>query len=210
MISSKWLRLIFLCSLLGCVTDLSIATTLVNCPTSLKRGWIGIKRPEALYAAHVEQGIGTAFVVFDHIVTTESEWRTGFEKKIIISRFSITSEHKTIRLLDTEYANVGLPWRSFAFEMHNQQSTASTSVHGLFALKLGGYQFFFPMNPRAIPFFTNSCIYATIYALVLAFWISLRRRRRILTGRCIRCGYSLAGSTFRCPECGALCPESLT
>jgi hypothetical protein len=38
--------------------------------------------------------------------------------------------------------------------------------------------------------------------LAILFWLSRRRRRRLLQGRCPHCGYDLRATPGRCPECG--------
>jgi hypothetical protein len=53
-----------------------------------------------------------------------------------------------------------------------------------------------PMNALALPFAVLPLTWA-----VLAYRRE-RRRKRVMVGRCVKCGYDLRASTGRCPECG--------
>lgn len=54
-----------------------------------------------------------------------------------------------------------------------------------------------PLGVLAIPFAL------TPLAWVIAAYKRERRRRRVIAGRCAKCGYDLRASPDRCPECGA-------
>src|SRR5665213_2231822 len=46
------------------------------------------------------------------------------------------------------------------------------------------------------------------FATMAAIWLRLRpihrRYRRLITGRCLYCGYDLRATSGRCPECGRM------
>src|SRR5690606_27720863 len=60
-----------------------------------------------------------------------------------------------------------------------------------------------PLGPMPAGFAMNTIFYAAILALPLSFF-PLRGRLRARRGRCLKCGYDLAGvAAGACPECGA-------
>jgi hypothetical protein len=60
-----------------------------------------------------------------------------------------------------------------------------------------------PLRPIPVGFLADTMIFAALWWLMLITPGILRRRCRRKCGRCIRCGYDLAASPTRCPECGA-------
>jgi len=64
-----------------------------------------------------------------------------------------------------------------------------------------------PLSPLAAGFAINTLFYTAILALPLSVF-PIRRRLRTRRGRCLKCGYDLAGlvsadAAAPCPECGA-------
>jgi hypothetical protein len=74
------------------------------------------------------------------------------------------------------------------------------------------YDIYLPLRPIWPGFAFNSIFYALILALLWFTPITLRRWRRVHTGRCPHCAYDLQHeATAGCPECGwnrAECPAS--
>lgn len=62
-----------------------------------------------------------------------------------------------------------------------------------------GYQM--PIRPIPLGLALNTLFYAFIAAVPILLVPALRRRHRRLRGRCVACGYTLAGLST-CPECG--------
>jgi hypothetical protein len=65
-----------------------------------------------------------------------------------------------------------------------------------------------PLRPIWPGFAINTIFFAAILWLLFALPFTIRRRRRIKRGLCVRCGYSLRGNSGcgTCPECGAAIP----
>ncbi len=59
-----------------------------------------------------------------------------------------------------------------------------------------------PVRPILPGFLLNTIVAAAIVFLVFFSWREVRRLRRGHAGRCVACGYDLAGNTGFCPECG--------
>lgn len=69
-----------------------------------------------------------------------------------------------------------------------------------FSVPLLGYATY-PTKPIFSGLVANTVFFAIVWWLLLAAGFALRRRHRRLRGRCVACGYTLAGLSI-CPECG--------
>ncbi len=58
-----------------------------------------------------------------------------------------------------------------------------------------------PLRPRPVLLIANALVYATVLIAIAAMWRAGRERWRGRGGRCVACGYELAGLAA-CPECG--------
>jgi hypothetical protein len=105
----------------------------------------------------------------------------------------------------------GWPLRALAYRFHGRGHGATTTgdVAGGIALQPWATGAWY--DPRALPLMpiwpgliVDTLAFASLSALVLDAAPALRRARRMRQGRCITCGYDLAGTASggRCPECG--------
>ncbi|MEM9166173.1 MAG: hypothetical protein AAGB48_04030 [Planctomycetota bacterium] len=59
-----------------------------------------------------------------------------------------------------------------------------------------------PARPMLAGTLGNTAVYAAVFWSLVAAAGLVRRRLRVIRGRCAACGYSLAGVRGPCPECG--------
>jgi hypothetical protein len=112
--------------------------------------------------------------------TPEEAERLGMREKRVLS-FRGTGEPERPRVARSTFAFAGFGYRPDA----NWGSDANTLW----------VPYWFP---------------AIVSAMLPALWLRhrIRRRRRRHSGQCSRCGYDLRATPDRCPECGAVAPQS--
>jgi hypothetical protein len=108
----------------------------------------------------------------------------------------------------------GLPFRCLETSDHNVPPPPTRFKLGpfrLWSLEYGGYFIkdtlsavvVVPLMPTWPGLILDGAIFGAILAVIIAPVSAMRRRRRMLRGECLHCGYALVGLP-KCPECGTI------
>lgn len=109
----------------------------------------------------------------------------------------------------------GWPWISMNWVVTWQEglhgAVAATKTRGAWVVQIHQKGVTFPLVPIWRGFFGNAAVFGMLIGVVWWGPGILRRTIRRRRGRCVKCGYSLRGSSgVTCPECGSRVGQGAT